>query len=59
MCIFIENYAEFPIAVEDFETKQSSHSSTSGLVYFWGEKCLLFPAVNNEVDFIQFNIHSL
>lgn len=47
----------FPITLEGFETKQDSHSSTS-IEFTFEREMSSFPVLDNEVDFIQFNIHS-
>lgn len=53
----LKTTCRFPITLEGFETKQNSHSSTSTEFTFEREMSS-FPVPDNEVDFIQFNIHS-
>ena len=61
-CVFsFKTMWSFHITVEGFETKQNSHSSASSSCYteFTFEREMSsFPVVDNEVDFIPFNIHS-
>lgn len=57
----LETVPSFPAAVGGFEGKQNSYSSTFSSCYtmFTFEREMSsFPVVDNEVDFIQFNIHS-
>lgn len=60
MCIFVENNIKFSHRLGGVETKHKSHSSVSRSYnkFIFERKMSSFPIVDNEVDFIQFNIHS-
>lgn len=59
MCIFIENHAEFSHSIKRFWEKTKLTFLKFQLTEFTFEReTSSFPVADNEVDFIQFNIHS-